>query len=375
MIPQHPPEHISRDERIEALLRREVIEARVAPAASAGVARWTGSGWRRQGGAAGTRSWQRRQVVNLGTPFDLASITKSLFAFAFARSYEQGRVDFSTRLSQLLPSTAGTVAGQQSCEALLSHRGALRAHSELFAALRDGLPFSREQAIQRAANAAREPEADPSTPLYSDLGYILLGEALTLVMQMPLDEWLRQQLTQVGIVGIGSARQHASLEQSAAATETVPYRGGEIVGAVHDDNAWALGSHGCCGHAGLFGDVGSLLRFGTLLLDIYHGRAPLALRRETLMRLTRPRPGGSLRAGFDGKSNAASCVGRLLGGATFGHLGFTGTSFWCDPEAQIVVCLFTNRVCPTRDNPRIRAVRPRIHDALVRVAAGEPRTR
>jgi CubicO group peptidase (beta-lactamase class C family) len=54
----------------------------------------------------------------------------------------------------------------------------------------------------------------------------------------------------------------------------------------------------------------------------------------------------------------------LAGPHSFGHLGFTGTSFWCDPDAERVLVLLTNRVCPTRNNPRIRAARPAVNDAL-----------
>jgi CubicO group peptidase (beta-lactamase class C family) len=80
--------------------------------------------------------------------------------------------------------------------------------------------------------------------------------------------------------------------------------------------------------------------------------------------LLRDRPGGSLRAGFDAKSPTSSAAGDLCGPRTFGHLGFTGTSLWCDPAAGIVSVLLTNRVHPTRENPRIRAARPLVHDAL-----------
>ena len=31
---------------------------------------------------------------------------------------------------------------------------------------------------------------------------------------------------------------------------------------------------------------------------------------------------------------------------TYGHLGFTGTSMWIDPEKEIIVILLTNRVHP-----------------------------
>jgi CubicO group peptidase (beta-lactamase class C family) len=53
-----------------------------------------------------------------------------------------------------------------------------------------------------------------------------------------------------------------------------------------------------------------------------------------------------------------------MGPRSFGHLGFTGTSLWVDPDAKIVVALLTNRVCPTRDHLAIRAARPGAHDAL-----------
>jgi CubicO group peptidase (beta-lactamase class C family) len=84
--------------------------------------------------------------------------------------------------------------------------------------------------------------------------------------------------------------------------------------------------------------------------------------------LVRKRPGGSLRAGFDGKSGTLSAAGEVCSSETFGHLGFTGTSFWCDPTAETVTVLLTNRVCPTRENQKIREIRPSVHDALFRYA-------
>jgi CubicO group peptidase (beta-lactamase class C family) len=81
--------------------------------------------------------------------------------------------------------------------------------------------------------------------------------------------------------------------------------------------------------------------------------------------MVRERPGGTLRAGWDGKSPEGSSAGSRMGPRAFGHLGFTGTSLWLDPDAEIVVTLLTNRVHPTRENIAIRAERPGVHDALV----------
>jgi CubicO group peptidase (beta-lactamase class C family) len=139
-----------------------------------------------------------------------------------------------------------------------------------------------------------------------------------------------------------------------APTETVPWRGGPVVGLVHDENAWAVTGEGGSGHAGIFGTIDAVLRFGVEVL----------VRRDELAWLVRERPGGSLRAGFDGKSAEGSSAGSRMGARAFGHLGFTGTSLWVDPDAGVAVALLTNRVCPTRDHLAIRAARPIAHDAL-----------
>jgi CubicO group peptidase (beta-lactamase class C family) len=62
-----------------------------------------------------------------------------------------------------------------------------------------------------------------------------------------------------------------------------------------------------------------------------------------------------------------------------GHLGFTGTSLWCDIERELIGVLLTNRVHPTRENDVIRRVRPEAYDRIaewgeryVRKAAGSP---
>jgi len=50
----------------------------------------------------------------------------------------------------------------------------------------------------------------------------------------------------------------------------------------------------------------------------------------------------------------------------FGHTGFTGTSLWIDPERDLYVVLLTNRVHPTRANTALAALRPVVHDAIMK---------
>jgi CubicO group peptidase (beta-lactamase class C family) len=117
----------------------------------------------------------------------------------------------------------------------------------------------------------------------------------------------------------------------------------------------------------LFGRISDVLGFGQALLRALDGASEW-LSHAALWPLVKPRSQGSLRAGFDGKSREGSSAGVRSGPDTFGHLGFTGTSLWCDPGAGVAVALLTNRVHPTRENPRIRAARPEVHDALFQAA-------
>ncbi|MCH8495729.1 MAG: beta-lactamase family protein, partial [Balneolales bacterium] len=58
-------------------------------------------------------------------------------------------------------------------------------------------------------------------------------------------------------------------------------------------------------------------------------------------------------------------AGQHSGDKTFGHLGFTGTSFWIDPETKTAVILLTNRTYPYRDQSgRISRVRAAISDVV-----------
>jgi CubicO group peptidase (beta-lactamase class C family) len=75
-------------------------------------------------------------------------------------------------------------------------------------------------------------------------------------------------------------------------------------------------------------------------------------------------PGSSRALGWDTMLPTSSC-GTRLSPVAIGHTGFTGTSLWLDPLQDLYVVLLTNRVHPTRSNDGIRAVRPRLHDAVV----------
>jgi CubicO group peptidase (beta-lactamase class C family) len=336
-------------------LARALVTQGAAPLAAAG---WERGGAREVGGASGVL-------------FDLASVTKPMTALAIARS----GLDRRAPLGDLVVEARGTPSEGVPLELFLAHRAGLDAHRKLYAPLLvpEGPPMNAAAALREAAEARREDApgdapAEGFAPLYSDLGYVLAGVALArAVGARDAGEAIeRLVLEPLGLgAAAGTVRGLASRGVTGpfAPTETVDWRGGPVVGAVHDENAWALTAHGGSGHAGVFATIDAVLTFGRAVLDELRDAGGLEW-------LVRPRPGGTLRAGFDGKSPPPepSSAGERMGPRAFGHLGFTGTSLWIDPDTRIVVALLTNRVCPTRDHLAIRAARPWAHDRLVEAA-------
>ncbi len=341
-------------------IARRVVAEGVAPAAAAGCAARGPGGWRVEAGGA------------TGSYFDLASVTKPMTAVAVARS----RVDRRAPLADLLPEARDTPSACLPLELFLAHRAGLDAHRDLYAPLLRGEPVDAPAALRvaacaRRADAAGAPSEHGFAPLYSDLGYVLAGaalaratgardagEAIARLVLEPLE--LSQPAGTIRELGARGVR--GPFEP----TEDAAWRGGRIAGAVHDENAWALTGAGGSGHAGIFATVGAVLAFGAAVLDALDTSAPgdRPWGNVDLEWLVRERPGGTLRAGFDGKSAHGSSAGDRMGPRAFGHLGFTGTSLWIDPDAAIVVALLTNRVCPTREHVAIRSARPWAHDAL-----------
>jgi CubicO group peptidase (beta-lactamase class C family) len=354
------------------MLLHEVVSRHVAPGASAAVTVRCGEVWCTLFAQAGQLAPDDPTRVSLTTVYDLASVSKSLFAFALARTFDRRVLSARDHLADVLPAARNSPSAETTLEQLLSHRSGLSAHSELFAPLRDDLPWDRDEALRSAARSivpgVGSAQAGSLPVTYSDLGYILLGEALKERLGAPLDRLLEDELRAVGVAGLASSdRLRLHDAWWVAPTEHVAWRGGLLRGVVHDENAFALSGWGCSGHAGAFGDAKGLVQFAQLMLDVAGGRSA-ALSPDSRALLLNRRAGGTHRAGFDSKAAHDSSVGDVLGEQCFGHLGFTGTSFWCDPIADLAVVLLTNRVCPSRANTAIRQARPRVHDHLA--AAG-----
>ena len=124
----------------------------------------------------------------------------------------------------------------------------------------------------------------------------------------------------------------------------------------------------------MFSTGPDLVKFAQLMLSCFHdarrtthdSRIVDCATVQTWVRVQQP--GFSSRAlGWDTPSQNSS-AGAKLSARSFGHTGFTGTSIWIDPEQDLFVILLSNRVHPTRDNPRVFQVRRAVADIAVELA-------
>jgi CubicO group peptidase (beta-lactamase class C family) len=317
----------------------------------------------------------RRVPMTRRTRFDLASLTKPLAtATAIMLLVNEGRIDLSDSVERWIPEFGNGGKSKATVFHLLNHSSGLRAlrpyHREFIR--------SRKKAGSRAARRriferlVREKTIYPpgTRSLYSDLGFMLAGKIVETAGGMRLDRFCRRRLfSPLGLSTLGYRRVTGQNPKSGryAATERCAWRRRVLCGEVDDSNAYVMG--GIEGHAGLFGTGLDVYRFAQAILDAANGSGgmvPQALADRFVTRAGTP--GSSWALGWDTPS-APSTSGRYFSPRSFGHLGFTGCSIWCDRDRELIVVLLTNRIHPSARNNRIRAFRPVIHDVIVRELA------
>lgn len=355
-------------------MRREMVRlldagasTKVFPGASACIAYRDGDERVYVSAAAGCLEPGGEPVVE-ETFYDLASLTKSLTATTALRMADAGKADLDVPIGHALCDLRGGAAENIDLRTLLSHRSGLEAWGGFYLDVphEPGTGAARRWIISEASRRISD-SSKARKCVYSDLGYIIAGELLARTNKTTLDvavrQWVTEPLHIEKTLFFAGESGHGSLLKHAAPTERCDWRERVIRGEVQDENCAALG--GVSGHAGLFGTAESVARFGAEMLRVFHGSSSFLPKAALATSLADPGDGATWRMGWDTRSETGSSGGQRLSMNAFGHLGFTGTSLWCDPERDVAIVLLSNRVHPSRANDKIRGFRPAFHDGVV----------
>lgn len=218
---------------------------------------------------------------------------------------------------------------------------------------------------RRVLSDLKKKKGPPEKSVYSDLDFFMLGFALEKMAETTLYESWQDIKERVGMTNTDFHRNNRSKRSRKlyAPTENCRWRKQVLQGEVHDENAWAL--KGVAPHAGLFGPIEDLSRWGLCLRAALRGEekkrfpSPQTVRLFTKRAI--PRAKGDWALGFMMPTKGAASCGPLFSSQSVGHTGFTGTSVWYDPKKDLLVTILSNRIHPTRANKEFQRLRPMIH--------------
>ena len=335
--------------------------------------------------AFGCRSLEPREAaMEIDTIFDLASLTKPVATTtAFMLLVKEKKLRIDDLITRVIPMFGVFGKNLTTFRHLLNHSSGLPAWKGYFEEIvrneKGGrLHFVSSRAAKTYVYEQIYREKPLSAPgarcLYSDLGFMILGEAIEVLTGNTLDRFCQDKIFKplglratgfVDLTQLRTRRLHP-VEEMIAPTENCPWRKKILCGEVHDDNAYAMG--GVAGHAGLFSSARDMHQFVLRMSECLRGKSdflPQALVQEFLKKDETPGH-GNFALGWDTPSADGSASGRLFSSRSVGHLGFTGCSLWWDLEKNCHVILLTNRVHPSRKNEKIKEFRPFIHDEIMK---------
>jgi serine-type D-Ala-D-Ala carboxypeptidase len=326
-----------------------------------------------------------KTTMEPGTIFDLASLTKPLATtVAIMLLIREKKLRLDDQITRVIPMYGVFGKSLTTVRHLLSHSSGLPAWKAFF---EDVVQNEKSGRINFVASRAaknfvfeqihREKPLNPpgAQSLYSDLGFMILGEAVEILTGNTFDRFCQERifkpldLRSTGFIDLSQLRTRRlqPIEDMIAPTENCPWRKKILCGEVHDDNAYAMG--GVAGHAGLFSSARDLHTLLVRMNRCLGGKDSFVPQVVVQEFLTRSDSAGrsSFALGWDTPTPGNSASGSLFSSRSVGHLGFTGCSIWWDLEKHCHIILLTNRVHPSRKNEKIKDFRPHIHDQIMKV--------
>src|SRR5579862_4427530 len=274
--------------------------------------------------------------MTLDTVFDVASLTKVIATTtAVMQLFEEGKVRMNDPVAKYLPEFAQNGKEDITIRQLMTHYSGMAPDLDLTT------PWEGKNTAYELA-FVEPPEPTPGSGcVYSDLNFIMLGALVEKVSGETLDAYTAQHIFAPLKMTRTRFLPPVSWRPKIAPTQ---YDENEhmLRGVVHDPTARRMG--GVAGHAGLFSTADDLAKFAQALLSGGAGvLAPLTVEKMTTPQ--QPPNATSVRGfGWDIDSPFSSNRGDLLPVGSYGHTGFTGTSFWIDPTTQTYIIVLTNAV-------------------------------
>lgn len=342
----------------------------------------------------GKLTYEGEQPVTTETAYDVASMTKALSTtLALMKLYDEGKIGLHDKLKKYLSFTRNSPVGEFSLSELLTHTTGLPAGILFYKRLMNGKQWDShwvrtqrddtysveiaagmylhkdfaDEALQMIADC----KADKKRYIYSDLNFILLKEVVEQVSGQTLDTYVMEHFYRpMGLKRTGYKPLDFIHDGNLAPTEDDHYFRYQVLqGYVHDPSAAVFG--GVSGNAGLFSTAQEVSVILTMLMNggILEGHRYFS--KETVEKFVTvcPMHGCERRGlGFDMPSGGkpSSIIPAKASKRTFGHQGFTGTVFWCDPDNGLVYVFLSNRVHPKAEPNRLSQSKLRllVHDEI-----------
>ncbi|PHN01312.1 glycoside hydrolase family 3 N-terminal domain-containing protein [Flavilitoribacter nigricans] len=348
--------------------------------------------------AYGHHTYSKSQVMERDDIFDLASVTKiAATTMSIMRLQGEGKLDIDHPLSQYFGDLANSNKKDLVPREIMAHRAGLHPWIPFFEQTLSGTKKNPKPSSKYYRSAASGDYTIPVTEklfmrqdfadsiwqqiihselranknyVYSDLGFYMLGRTVGQVSGTPIEQYVEQNFYHP--LGLQTATYNPWMKYDP--TTIVPserdqyWRQQKVQAYVHDMGAAMLG--GVSGHAGLFADANDL----AILLEMvrrgghYGGRR--YLKKEVINDFTHRFTGDSRRGiGFDMlelNNDKPANLSRLASTRTFGHLGFTGTAVWVDPDQDLIFIFLSNRTYPSMYNRKLGSAnfRPRVQDVV-----------
>jgi CubicO group peptidase (beta-lactamase class C family) len=308
-----------------------------------------------------TKCTPRPTPADTTTIYDLASLTKVIATTAIAMQLVEGdSLEIDRPAARYLPQFGNNGKERITVRQLLTHTSGLRSHADYIDSCRT------ESELFRAVSQDTTFTEPGTLTVYSDNGFIVLGKIIEAITRRSLADNFRTRFSgPLGLHSTGFTPPPELLSRVALTSRENTWDLNWKRPLVNDQNAAIMG--GVAGHAGLFGTTGDLIRFTRMLMEGGELEGVRYFKSSTLKKFTK-REGKEERAlGWDLRSmDGYASTGPEFSDKSWGHLGFTGTSLWIDPEKDLAVIMLSNRVCPSPENKAIREFRPLLHTTVAR---------